>query len=278
SLSTDIVVVGAGPAGCMVAKTAAELGVNVLLLEEHPSPGLPVFCGEAISEKTLVEAGLCPETSIISQSIRKAHVYTPNGKQVTIENDRSRGYIINRHIFDARLSEDAVTAGARLMVNTRAVDVIRRGGVVVGVKAERGDEQFIIWSTLVIGADGHASMVRRQALGIPYFKSYGVCAQYTLSGLNLEPDAVEIWLGRKYAPGCYAWMFPKSQNVANVGISVLAKHATKPVIQYLQDFISQNPKLRDGVIISKTGGMCPTTGTLDQVVGDGVMLVGVAAG
>ncbi|GAG93698.1 unnamed protein product, partial [marine sediment metagenome] len=67
----------------MVAKTAAELGVNVLLLEEHPSPGLPVFCGEAISEKTLVEAGLCPDPLIIAQPIRKAHIYTPNGKHVT---------------------------------------------------------------------------------------------------------------------------------------------------------------------------------------------------
>ncbi len=278
SLSTDIVVVGAGPAGCMVAKTAAELGVNVLLLEEHPSPGLPVFCGEAISEKTLVDAGFSPDPSIISQPIRKAHVYTPNGKRITIDNDRSRVYIINRHMFDARLAENAVTAGAKLMVNTRAVDVIKRGGVVVGVKAEREDEQFIIWSTLVIGADGHASMVRRRALGVPYFNNYGICAQYTLTGLNLEPDAVEIWLGRKHAPGGYAWVFPKSRTIANVGIGVLAKHAIKPSIQYLQDFINQNPELSEGTIISKTGGILPVTGTLDKIVGDGIMLVGDAAG
>jgi len=277
-LSTDIVVVGAGPAGCMVAKTAAELGVNVLLLEEHPVPGLPVFCGEAISEKTLTNAGLCPDPSIIAQSIIKSHIYTPNGKHVAIENDHNRGYIINRHMFDAQLAENAVTAGAKLMVNTRAVDVIKRGGVIAGVEAECHGESFPIWAKIVIGADGHSSMVRRSALGIPYFKSFGVCAQYTLAGLNIEPDTIEIWIGRKYAPGGYAWVFPKSNSVANVGVGVLAKHATKPSIQYLQDFINQDPKLSEGTIINKTGGICPTTGTLDKIVGNGVMLVGDAAG
>ncbi|GAH08107.1 unnamed protein product, partial [marine sediment metagenome] len=95
---------------------------------------------------------------------------------------------------------------------------------------------------------------------------------------NLEPDAVEIWIGRKYAPGGYAWVFPKSNSVANVGVGVLAKHAIKPSIQYLQDFIKQNPKLSEGTIINKTGGILPVTGTIPQIVDDGVMLVGDAAG
>ena len=277
SLSTDIVVVGAGPAGSSAAKAAAELGADVILLEEHPVPGLPVFCGEYVSVKTLTAAGLRPELPIINQTIRKANVYTPNGNHVTIANESMHGYTINRDIFDKLLAEKAVAAGVKLLVDTRAVGVTKRGGVVVGVKAECHGESFLIWSKIVIGADGHASMVRRSALDLPYFKSFGVCAQYTLAGLDLqEPNTTEIWLGQRYAPRCYAWVFPKSQTVANVGIGV--RQATKPVIQYLQDFISQTPKLRDGTRIHKTGGILPTTGTLDQIVGEGVMLAGDAAG
>ena len=278
-ISTDIVVVGAGPAGCTTASTAAELGANVLMLEEHPLPGLPVFCGEAISHETLVAAGLKPEPPIINEPINKANFYAPNGKRITISTDRVLGYTINRDIFDGLLADKAVATGVTLMVNTKAREVTKKNGVVVGVKAERHGEALLIKSKIVIGADGHASMVRRSALGIPYFRSFAVCAQYTLNGLNIqEPDAIEVWLGRKYAPGGYAWVFPKSRTVANVGICVRANQATKPAILYLQDFISQNPDLRDGAIIHKTGGICPSTGTLDKIVDDGVMLVGDAAG
>ncbi|GAH85039.1 unnamed protein product, partial [marine sediment metagenome] len=109
-LSTDVVVVGAGPAGCTAAETAAELGVNVVLLEEHSVPGLPVFCGEAVSYETLVAAGLKPEPPIINQSIRKANVYAPNGKCITISKDYL-GYTINRDVFDGLLADRAVAAG-----------------------------------------------------------------------------------------------------------------------------------------------------------------------
>jgi len=278
-ISTDIVVVGAGPAGCTTASTAAELGANVLMLEEHPLPGLPVFCGEAISVETLAAAGLKPEPPIINEPIYKANFYAPNGKRITISADRVLGYTINRDIFDGLLADKAVATGVTLMVNTKAREVTKKNGVVVGVKAERHGEALLIKSKIVIGADGHASIVRRSALGIPYFRSFAVCAQYTLNGLNIqEPDAIEVWLGRKYAPGGYAWVFPKSRTVANVGIGVRANQATKPAILYLQDFIRQNPDLRDGAIIHKTGGICPSTGTLDKIVDDGVMLVGDAAG
>lgn len=278
-LSTDIVVVGAGPAGCTAAKTAAELGANVVLLEEHSVPGLPVFCGEAISAEVLAAVGLKPESPIVNEPIRKANIYAPNGKCVTISTDRVLGYTINRDIFDGLLADKAVASGVTLMVDTRAREVTKKNGVVVGVKAEHNGEALLIKSKIVIGADGHASIVRRSALGIPYFKSFAVCAQYTLTGLNIqEPDAVEVWLGRKYAPGGYAWVFPKSRTVANVGIGAGMQQATKPAIRYLQYFINQSPKLRDGAIINRTGGICPVTGTLDKIVDDGVMLVGDAAG
>lgn len=278
-------VVGAGPAGCTAAKTAAEHGVDVLLIEEHPKPGLPVFCGEAISVKTLTDAGLKPEPPIINQEIRKANIYTPNENHITISNDSVQGYIINRNIFDAKLAENAVAVGVKLWVDTRVSEVIMNNGIVVGVKAEsrshfvQHGDYFNIKAKIVIGADGHASTIRRTALAIPYFKNPGICAQYTLSGLNIQdPTVIELWIGRKYAPGGYAWIFPKSRTVANVGVGVRMGQATKPAIHYLQDFINQNPNLRGSEILYKTGGICPVTGTLDKIVGDGVMLVGDAAG
>ena len=40
----DIIVIGAGPAGCYAAKTIAECGLRTLILEEHGTIGLPRHC------------------------------------------------------------------------------------------------------------------------------------------------------------------------------------------------------------------------------------------
>jgi len=51
----DIIVVGAGPAGSMAARFAAEKGVSVLILEKDRDVGYPVRCGEAISKSGVEE-------------------------------------------------------------------------------------------------------------------------------------------------------------------------------------------------------------------------------
>ncbi|MBN2336803.1 NAD(P)/FAD-dependent oxidoreductase, partial [Candidatus Bathyarchaeota archaeon] len=169
-------------------------------------------------------------------------------------------------------------AGAKLMTNTRATGVIMDGGRVMGVKAVREGEEVEFIAKVVIGADGHWSIIRRSAGLERYFKDYVTCAQYLLGGLDLEdPSVNEFWIGKKYAPGGYAWVFPKSREVANVGLGVRAKH-TKPPIEYLKKFIANDPRFKDAEILRKNGGICPVSGTLDKIVIDGLMLVGDAAG
>jgi len=131
---------------------------------------------------------------------------------------------------------------------------------------------------VVIGADGHWSIIRRSAGLDRYFRDYVTCAQYRLGGLDLEdPSVNEFWMGENYAPGGYAWVFPKGREVANVGLGVRVKH-TKPPIEYLKGFVAQDPRFRNAKILSKGGGICPVSGTLDRIVADGLMLVGDAAG
>ncbi len=284
-ISTEIIVVGAGPAGSMVAKTAAEHGARVVLLEEHRTPGLPVSCAEALGVDTLTEAGIDHGSSVINLDVERANVYTPNGKCVTISNKRSKAYMINRDVFDALLAENAVKAGAIIKVDTRVHSLIKKDGTIIGVEAltyvPDQDKTLPIrfFGKIIIGADGHASTVRQKAFKTGYFKDVGVCAQYTLSGLNIkEPKTVDFWIGKHYAPGGYVWLFPKSKTVANVGISINPKLSTKSAVEYLNEFIENQPRFLGSKIIRKTGGILPITGTLPDIVGDGVMLVGDAAG
>jgi digeranylgeranylglycerophospholipid reductase len=277
-IQCEILVVGAGPGGSVAARTAAENGVNVIFIEEHPVAGKPVYCAEGLSIGGIVDGGIEAVPPFVSQQITKARLVAPNGNTLDLTSDDWTGYTLNREVFDRTLAENAEKAGARLMTETRATGVIMDGTRVVGVKAVHEGEEIEFMAKVVIGADGHWSIIRRSAGLDRYFKDYVTCAQYRLGGLDLEdPSVNEFWMGEKYAPGGYAWVFPKSREEANVGLGVRVKH-TKPPIEYLKGFVSQDPRFRNAKILSKGGGICPVSGTLERIVADGLMLVGDAAG
>ncbi len=269
---------GAGPGGSMAAKAAAENGADVIFIEEHPVAGTPVYCAEGLSISGINDGGLEAEPPYVSQQITMARIVAPNGNTVNLTSEDWTGYTLNREIFDRAIADNAENAGARLMTETRATGVMLEGSRVVGVKAVHGGEMVEFMAKVVIGADGHWSITRRSAGLDRYFRDYVTCAQYRLGGLDLEtPSVNEFWMGEKYAPGGYAWVFPKSREVANVGLGVRVKH-TKPPIEYLKDFIDQDPRFRNAEILNRNGGICPVSGTLDRIVMDGLMLVGDAAG
>ena len=84
----DIIVVGAGPAGSLTARTAAEHGANVLILEEHEQAGTPVYCAEALGMSGFNESGLEPVEPLIAQKTNKVMVITPNRKIVALSPTR----------------------------------------------------------------------------------------------------------------------------------------------------------------------------------------------
>jgi len=274
----DIVIVGAGPAGSLAAKVASENDAQVILLEEHPEVGEPVYCAEAISLNGLIDADVKPEPNIAPQKIDKALVYAPNRSFIELTSDEWAGYTLDRTVFDNLLAEKAVQAGAELLLSTRAVDIVKDKDTVVGVKALQNQQEILINSKIVIGADGHSSLIRRKAGFKRYFSDYVTCAQYSLTGLNLEtPEINEFYIGEKYAPGGYAWVFPKSSKEANVGLGIRIKH-NKPPIEYLDKFLKIDKRFDNSTTTKLGGGICPVSGMLEKIVDEGVMLAGDSAG
>ncbi len=273
-----MVVVGAGPAGSTAAGTAAEKGVKVLLMEEHPQPGLPNHCAEGLSHNGLRDAGLEPTPEIVSQRITSMRVYAPNRRFIELRSPDMVGYTINRDAFDRLLAERAVEAGAELMTETRALKVMRKEGGTSGVLAEGKGERLEIEARVVIGADGNASVVRRSAGLGKWYPDVVSCAQFRVGNLDLEdPEVNEFYVGSIYAPGGYAWIFPKSKSTANVGLGVRRGHR-EPAISYLKRFMDSDPRFKGSKILGLAGGITPVSGVLKRIVGDGVMLVGDAAG
>ena len=273
----DCIVVGGGPAGSTFARVAAEGGLSVLLLEKDRDIGVPVRCGEAVSD-----AGLRifhePDPRWIASTINRIRLIAPN--ETVVEFDlQQKGYILDRRIFDYDLAEYASSAGAQIVTKAYVDDVIIENDRVVGVKGTHVGERFEKRAKIVVGADGVESRVGRWA-GLKTtvkLKNMECGIQKTVTGIDVDEHMFEFYLSKKWAPGGYLWVFPKGKNKANIGVAISGYYAKdgKAAQKFLDEFLAwKYPKA--SVLTTVVGGI-PIDKTVKQMVMDGLMLVGDAA-
>lgn len=291
----DLVVVGAGPGGSTAAQVAAQAGLSVLLLEKRQEIGSPVRCAEGVGGEQLA-AFIEPDNRWIAAEIRRSEVTTfANGERKSLRIEGGLGYILERRIFDRCLAERACLAGAEVRVKTPVTGLLKENGHVCGVKIQDGDFlsgqlELEVAARLVIAADGVESQVGRWA-GLPLqlpLEDTMVCAQYLLAGIEIDPACNLFMIGSDLAPGGYAWIFPKGENKANVGLGVQAnlwdqvagKFTPKDeatVLGYLTRLIESHRFLEQGSPVTLVAGNVPVGSSSTHLVVNGLMAVGDAA-
>jgi digeranylgeranylglycerophospholipid reductase len=281
-IETDVLVVGAGPAGSMTAKWAAKAGARTLMIEKRQEIGSPVRCGEGMSKEWLGDVGITPGRWI-NVEVEGARIFSPSEKVFEINEKHAGnevGYVVERDAFDKQLAIDAGNAGVDVLLKTAAVGILKENGRVVGVKAKQFGELFNIRAPVTIGADGFESQVGRWA-GLPTnlaTRDMDSCLQYRMTNVDCDTRYCDFYLG-EVAPGGYVWIFPKAEGLANVGIGVQLSKLKHPgeVKAYLDRWIEKHPGYAKGKKIDVVGGGVSIAPPLKQTVTDGFMLVGDAA-
>jgi len=279
----DVVVVGAGPAGSMAARAAARSGAKVLLLDKRRELGVPVQCGEALSEDPLKDLGIKPDPRWIAGRTSAVKIVSPSGIAVRIAEKKivgKVGYILDRKVFDKHLAMLAAKEGADVKVATLVDGIMMGNGRIRGVKAHGIDGRLEVLADVIIAADGVGSRIARWAGMNTALKLVDIesGAQFQMVGIDFESSStMEFYLGSKIAPSGYAWVFPKGEDMANVGLGVLGSRAERPAIEYLRDFVNKMPGLRKGKIIEINAGGVPVGGPIKKTVKDNLLVVGDAA-
>ncbi len=282
-LTTDVLVIGAGPAGSMTAKWAAKSGARVVMIEKRQEIGSPVRCGEGMSKEWLKEVGVTPSSRWINVEVEGARIFSPSEKVLEINEKHAGnevGYVVERDGFDKQLAIDAGNAGVDVMLKTAATGIVRENGRIVGVTAKAFGEPFTIRAAVTIGADGFESQVGRWA-GLPtnlQLRDMDSCLQYRMTNVDCDVRYCDFYLG-KVAPGGYVWVFPKGDGLANVGIGVQLSQIKSPAEArtYLDAWIAKHPAYAKGKKIDMVGGGVSICAPIKQTVTDGFMLVGDAA-
>lgn len=263
----DVIVVGAGPAGSVTAKTAAEHGARVLLLEEHRQIGRPVRCTGLLSPRGVECSGVSSE--VLLREIRGACVYGPQGEELPIEGISPKGYVMDRDRFDQDLVEQARRAGVEVMTGGRAHALSRAGeNSRLVVKCDGREE--LVEGRLIVGADGPQSRIGRWA-GLPRPKRMIPALQVTIAHEPERPDFVEVFLGRKVAPDFFAWAVPAAPGHLRVGLGTTQGTRLRALLSQLLERWGRPATL------TEESGIIPF-GLPERTVADGVLLVGDAAG
>lgn len=261
----DFLVVGAGPAGSRFARSAAERGHDVLVLEAGEI-GRPLACSGHVS---LDVWEFVPESA--RSRLRQNEIY---GANFHLGGADSPGYpfykesvvsnAIDRVGLDRTLADCARAAGATIRTNHTVTGVEERSDrVAVEASTPDGLERFE--GRLLCGADGPRSKVRSQ-LGLPEPSEllHGVL------GFASDPDHDDFVDVHLTVPRFFAWRIPRGEAGVEYGLAVEPGEDAA-------DRFDRFTAAYDVDIENRCSGAIPI-GPPDRTVGERSFLVGDAAG
>ncbi|MEM4649774.1 MAG: NAD(P)/FAD-dependent oxidoreductase, partial [Candidatus Bathyarchaeia archaeon] len=151
----DLVIVGAGPCGSFSALIASKLGFKVKVYEEHSKPGIPEHCPGHVSIEGLKKLNLLLPKKIIENEIKGIKIYSPNGLNLTFEEEKPTIYVINRRLFDEWLYEQAKKFNATYVFNStiRKISFNNNGEITVEASF-RNREKERIQCRFLVDAEG----------------------------------------------------------------------------------------------------------------------------
>lgn len=220
---SDVIVVGAGPAGVSAAITLARLGRTVTMVDRAVFPR-DKCCGDGLTAAALrrVERlGLDPGRVASWQPVDGAVVVASDGHSVELPLRSGAGGLFAvsacRADLDAALVDRARESGVAV-IEGRTVTAVEGTGDAVTVVL---DDDSRSSAPFVVAADGMWSPVRR-LLGLTppgYLGEWQAGRQY-MSGAGPEARKLWVWFEPDMIPG-YAWSFPLPGGRVNVGYGVI---------------------------------------------------------
>jgi geranylgeranyl reductase family protein len=291
-IKTDVLVVGAGPAGSAAATWAARQGLEVTIIDKEKFPR-DKPCGDGLTPRAINElnklglsdwlSGRPKNLGLRAAGFGQELLLPWNGNSLP-----SYGSAAPRTELDQRVLQVATSAGAKLLEGYAATDVVLADQRIKTVKAETENGIVEISANRVIIADGARSQLGRK-LGRQWHRdtAYGVAARayidsersddpWISSHLELRGTQNEVLSG-------YGWIFPLGNGQVNIGVGTLATQK-RPADLNLRALLNQYTQEQrtswklSGELNSPWSALLPMGGAVSGVAGVNFMFIGDAAG
>jgi digeranylgeranylglycerophospholipid reductase len=270
----DAAIMGGGPVGGYVAKKIAQNGFKVAVLEEHKKIGEPLKCAGLVTPRVFDFLDFS-EDLVVQNRIKGAHIHSPSDHILTIGGDKVHALAIDRSEFDREMINYSVEEGADIFLENKVTSAEKNENHIELKTSQNND----IKCKLLIGADGAYSKTREWFnLPKPTEILNGIGAE--LTNTNLDPDFVELFVGKNIAPGFFAWVIPTNENgtSARIGLCTI-QNSIHPPKYYLSNLFKNkilSSYLKDAKITQNIGGSI-SLGALKKTYSSNVLLVGDSA-
>lgn len=285
----DVLVVGAGTAGCIAAKTAAQEGLSVLLVDRKSEKEVgEKVCGDAIGKHYFDKLGLdYPSGDELKLVVKGFHIISPDKKtrfKLPLEIS-PEGFIIDRRLFGQRLLNEAVGAGAEFEDRTLAKEPLVKDGSVIGSMIKKLDtkDERPVHARVTIDATGFNAVLRKK-IPTEMLPERDVSGEDVQAGYReirtvnkeLEPYC-HFYLNQVVSPGGYMWIFPRRDRAVNVGLGIQMKKGFPNPKKQLYKHVLTDPMFKGSKVLAKGAWFVPTRRPIDCMTANGLMLVGDAA-
>lgn len=295
TLDTDVLIMGAGPAGSVLGAYLAKAGIDHLLIEKAHYPRAHV--GESLvcsTTRILKEIGVLPrleaENFIVKRGTSWTSWFDPEEIDLTFNPDEELNYAfhVDRSRFDDLLLKHACENGSRVMTGVSVESVaFNRDGFANGVTARVGQSKLRLRAKIVVDATGRKGLLGRQLRLMkpdPEFRQFAVHNWFwdVNPGKKNTAEYSHVYL-LPILRG-WGWQIPITPEITSVGIVTDRENFVKAgedVEAFFNWSISLNPifarRLKNAKPLREFRLDGNYSYMMDRFVGDGWMLLGDAA-
>jgi len=214
----DVLIVGAGPAGCWSALRMARAGLHVAVIEEHPVIGRPRHCTGIIGREVFDRFPLPIET--VQQRLFSARFFSPLGDMVRVAKEAPQAYVVDRAEFDLALAQQAEAAGAKFYLGRRCVRLDTAEARLEATVRWDGRSEILNAPVGLLAAGCHYRLHPQAGLEPPSNFLDSTQAELEADGFS----EVEVYFGQAIAPRSFAWVVPVGSGHVRIGVT--AHHAS----------------------------------------------------
>lgn len=291
--SFDVVVVGAGPAGGHCARLLARAGQKVLLIERSENFSRNSFSSAGTPWETLNKFELPDE--VVGSFWQKIIIVTTN-LQETWESHQTLGAVLDFSKLREFLANEVRSKEGEVWMGCRYIKYSQKNEqTLVTLKPKAEEEEIIVGTKVLVDATGpsRAVMYEKGSDKPPFLSGTGIeyLIEVEAEDYNNHSHALTFFLGHKWMPKGYSWIFPMERNLLKVGAGWLnSEHQiikrTEPLKYYIELIINEYIKPRSYNVIDIHGSTLKYSRDLKDIyykdnliaIGDAVSTVNFLGG
>ncbi|AWB26225.1 geranylgeranyl reductase family protein [Halococcoides cellulosivorans] len=289
STAREVVVVGAGTAGCYAAATLAREGVDVVVLDRKSAEEAGhIACGDAIKGAAELPDAIPKsdlEGAITNQTVDHGRFEIPTEDTVLDIPVPGELGVLDRFAYGRRLIEAAENAGVAFHYDTVVQDVVQDGSRVTGVRAISSGEPVTYEAEVVVDAAGALSILQQEAdltetsfdTSVRYSQFCSAYREIITVDEPVEWSDALVFKPTERAAG-YLWYFPRTPTEINAGVGFQMTEEPMQLVDALKRDLRSRPEFEGATVEDKLGAALPTRRPYDSAVAPGFVAVGDAAG